>query len=197
MQLRNSIDILDDGAQHLRDAPGLRDTAFRRVRRIAVRELRKLANSTAIHLRLERVEPFRCLILRRLGSAVSLHVSADEGSHQPKPDRALVIRGIAAVHIPLIRPPVRGILWRQCSQAGGSEQFASHHIEHAAPTRFVEHRVMQTDGKDLIRPNGRVPNVAIDHIEQTACVVVPEQTVEALQREISHFPTEDFLVDVA
>ena len=115
---------------------------------------------------------------------VNLKPCINEGTDQPSPNRTLMIRGISRAKITIIPRFVVGFARSKRSQPDGSEQSLFRNIDHRAPTRFVQHWVVQRNRQQLIGPAGSIgPTVfTVDHVVKVPPVFVPETGVERLSR---------------
>src|SRR4051794_10499178 len=75
----------------------------------------------------------------------------NKGSDQPRPDRPLVIGGIARAQIAEILGFVIGMAWRQRTQSHGREQSLANHLHDRRPAPWIQNRMRQRNGEDLIR----------------------------------------------
>src|SRR5688572_5312011 len=83
---------------------------------------------------------------------IRLNPGVNEWSNQPPPDRSLVVRAVARTQVAVVARLVIRMLRIERPQPDWRQQPAFHRIEYCAPTGLVEHRVLQREGKNLIRP---------------------------------------------
>ena len=95
---------------------------------------------------------------RRARLVVRIHLQprVDERADQPAPHRALVIGGVARAQIAVVLRLVVAMTGRQRAQSDGRQQAIADHVEDRPPALAVEHRVIERDREDLIRPAGRI-----------------------------------------
>src|SRR5258708_22547039 len=98
------INILAQSPQHLGHAPRLGKASARTMRRIALEDFRYLPEAGLAEMRFKSAQNLASALPRLFRAAVDLHIRADKRSQQPRPDRALMIAGIAAFLIALIMP---------------------------------------------------------------------------------------------
>ena len=86
---------------------------------------------------------------------------------QPGPDRSLVIAAIAIADAAVVVAAIFWVVRCQRPQTERGEQRLPALFEHAALHSRIERRGWQADGKELVRPHGRVAAFrSVDHIEQ-------------------------------
>src|SRR5438445_12743810 len=92
-------------AQRLAHRPRLERAAARRVRRVAVGDLREMPEARVVEVGEQRLEeaPARLGARRRRG-APDAHPGLDEPAPEPRPDRTLVVPAVAAAPPPRRAP---------------------------------------------------------------------------------------------
>src|SRR5258705_1409828 len=101
-----------------------------------------------------------------------------------------MIRGVTLPDAAFIAGTVPRIVRREASQPERRQKLALDNIHDSAGPVVREHRVSQADGENLVWPNGAVFLITIDDVEQAARLLVPELSVEALERTTSKLPVE-------
>src|ERR1700679_3626378 len=104
---------VDPGTQYLSDAPGLRETAVRTVRRVTIKYLAHRAQTGAIQVLGQRVQKG----LREPRIAVHAVVSPCKGCEQAGPDRAHVVGGIAFPSVARAAAHITRFLRAQAAQS--------------------------------------------------------------------------------
>ena len=74
----------------------------------------------------------------------------NERTDQPRPNRPLVVRRVAGSQVAVIFRFIIGMIGRQAAQADRRQQVFRNLVEHGLPARWIEHRVVKGDGKDLL-----------------------------------------------
>src|SRR5690606_8231241 len=117
-------------AQHLRDAPRLRDAAATGVRLLRVEDLRDAADTEVVEVADQPLEQ-----RARLGCALRIDAAerVDGGTDQPGPYRALVVRGVTSAQVAPVARSVPRRPWCERSQPDRSKQLARDDIEHLPP----------------------------------------------------------------
>src|SRR5581483_12337782 len=116
--------------QDLGDAPGLGDAAAREKGFLGVEDFADRADARLVEVRGEAIDqPASLAPLRRVELEPRLDVAADE----PRPDRALVIGGIAGTQVAGVLRLVVGMVAAERAQAYGREQLFLHHPQHRLP----------------------------------------------------------------
>src|SRR5213593_528927 len=83
-------------AERFGNAPRLRDTAARRKRPCCVEDLADRADARFVEVRYEAFE--HALRAGHIGW-IDFQPGVDERSHEPRPDRSLVVRGVAGAQV--------------------------------------------------------------------------------------------------
>ena len=104
--------------EHFRHTPGLCDAAARLVGGIAIEDFRDMPQSSVAHMRTEAVEPLHGLLPSTRHVTVDLEIGGKEGSHQPGPDGALVVHGVAAARVAFVAPTVLWVVRGQTPSGG-------------------------------------------------------------------------------
>src|ERR1700688_1664135 len=99
------------GAQRLRDTPGLRNAATRRVRCVTVENLADRAQARCLQVRRQARQQRMCLRDIGMDTVVREH----ERAEQPAPNRALVIRRVTLAWTARVAPAVSGVPRRQAA----------------------------------------------------------------------------------
>ena len=105
----------------------------------------------------------------------------DEGSDQPGPNRALMIRAISRAKVSTVERLVIRMVRRKRTKADWREQFALGHINYRFPVRLVQHRVIQRDGEKLIWPASCIHAAAtidVHDIVKVSAFFEPETSIE-------------------
>jgi len=103
----------------------------------------------------------------------------DEGSEQPRPDGALMIRSVAAAQIAVVLRVVVDVPRAQSAQPERRQQLVVNHPQHRLPVAASENRMRQRERDDLIRAARRVVAIlAVDDVEQVPHGLVPEAAIE-------------------
>ena len=113
-------------------------------------------------------------------NGVDTQVGFDEGHEQPRPDRTLMVRRVAVVSIPAIMLHISPVRWSQCAQPEWSHQltfYFSYNLHRPFP---IEHGIVQTNGKDLVRTDRGVRAIAPYYIEQTVLLVFQNSALKLL-----------------
>ena len=109
----------------------------------------------------------------------------DERPDQPCPDRALMISAIARTKVSAVDRLIIGMFRRKRTKPDRREQFALGDVDHRFPTRFIQHRVIERDREELVRPAGRIIRAAavdIHHVIKMTTFLKPKSFVERLAR---------------
>ena len=115
----------------------------------------------------------------------TLSQASTNGPISQRPDRALVIRGVARAQIAVVVRLVVRMARRQRPQADRRQQPLAHDLHHRLPARAVEHRMVERDREQLVRPARRIVAVlAVDDVVEIAALLVPEALVERLARAL-------------
>src|ERR1700685_2840992 len=109
-----------------------------------------------------------------------LHVCCEEWTHQPRPNRSLMISTIPAGRVPCVAAAILRIAWGEGSQAEGCEQMLLDDVQHAIRPRRIEQGGRKTRDKDLVRPDAGIRRAVIHNIEETPGLFVPEKWIDAL-----------------
>ena len=117
--------------QDLGDAPRLRDAAPRRVGLHRVEDLADRADAGLVEVRDEAVEE-----APRARAVLGMHLEprVDERADEPRPDGALVIRGIARAEIAVVGRLEVGMIGRERAQADGRHELRARDVDHRAPS---------------------------------------------------------------
>src|SRR5205823_4159596 len=71
------------------------------------------------------------------------------------------------------------------AQTHWREQFGAHFLDDGGPAFFLENRMAQRDGEDLIGPaGGIVALLAVDHVEEITALFGPETSIERFPRAL-------------
>ena len=79
----------------------------------------------------------------------------DERSDEPRPDRALVIGAVSGAKVAAVDRFVIRMVRRERTKPDRGKQFALGDVDHRFPARLVQHRMVERDRKQLVRPAGR------------------------------------------
>src|SRR3954469_9221561 len=101
-------------------------------------------------------EPIGALLTALGGVAIHLYICVNERPHEPWPDGALMIGGVARMLIAGVAPDIVRVSTGKCAQADGSKQFTLHGGNHLLGALGREHAVRQTDSEDLVRTHRRI-----------------------------------------
>src|SRR5205809_7207194 len=105
-------------AQRLAHRPRLERAAARRVRRVAVGDLRQMPEPRVVEMREQGVEEARARLgARRRRAAPDAHPGLDERAHEPRPDRALMVRAVALAWTARVARRVTGLAGRERAEA--------------------------------------------------------------------------------
>src|SRR6267142_1185704 len=96
------IHILAERAQHFGHAPGLGEASAGTVRGVAFEDFRDLAQTGLAEMRFQTAQNLSSALSCFFGAAVDLHMRADKRTQQPRPDRPLMVGGIAALLVALV-----------------------------------------------------------------------------------------------
>src|SRR3954468_9828510 len=96
----------------------------------------------------KRHKPRSGLASHRGRVSVHLYICFDERSHQPRPDRALVISGVSGTLVARVSTHVLRISRREGTQAEWSQQFALDRGDYFLRALRRENGMMEADGKD-------------------------------------------------
>ena len=100
-------------------------------------------------------------------------------SHEPRPDRALVVSSVASPQVAEIARLVVRVVRCERPQADGCQEMSRDRLQDRAPPGAIQHRMGQRYGDDLIGATGIVIAVhAVDYVEQKATGRVPESRIE-------------------
>jgi len=158
----------------------LRDASARHVWRLGIEDLADTADATVAQVLVERRDEPRGgarIVRERAPPCV------DEGSEQPRPDCALMVRSIAAAQIAVILRVVVHVLRAQRAQPERRQQLVVNDSQHGFPVAASENRMRQRDCNDLVWPARRVVAVlAVDDVEQMPRGLVPEAAIERVAR---------------
>ena len=109
------------------------------------------------------------------GAIVRIHLQPgiDKRPDQPRPDSALMIRGIARSQVAVVAGLVIGMSGRQRPQSVGRQQTLLRDRDHALPAGRVEHRMLQRDRKQLVWAASRIIAAVfgIDNVVQILAVL--------------------------
>src|SRR2546430_3587387 len=104
--------------QRLAHRPRLERAAARRVRRVAVGDLRQMPEPRVVEMREQGVEEARARLgARRRRAAPDAHPGLDERAHEPRPDRALMVRAVALAWTARVARRVTGLAGRERAEA--------------------------------------------------------------------------------
>src|ERR1700745_543496 len=81
--------------EHLSHAPCLSDATARTMRCVAFTNFRDVAETSILQVIFERLEPCGGLTPCGFGILIHFEICSDEWSHEPRPDRSLVIRPVS------------------------------------------------------------------------------------------------------
>src|SRR5262245_16582933 len=170
---------LHPAAQDLRDAPRLRDASSRRVWIDGVEDLADGTDARLVEVRDEAVEESASA-----GAVFRVHLEPgiDEGTDEPRPDGALMVRGVPCPEIAVIGRLEIGMVQRERAKPERRHELVPRDVDHRLPSRAVEHWVRQRNGEELVRATcGIVAPVeigALDDIVEITALLVPEPFVE-------------------
>src|SRR5206468_6598016 len=145
------------------------------VRGIAVGDLREMNEARVVEVGEQRLEeaPAR-LGTRRRRAAADAHPGLDEPAHEPRPDRPLVIRGVALARAALVAGRVAGLARRERAEAERGHEPRLDRVDHTPGLLPLDHRERQAaDGEYLVRAERPVDGAGpvIDVGEMTARLV--------------------------
>src|SRR5438876_708609 len=104
--------------QRLAHRPRLERAAARRVRRVAVGDLRQMPEPRVVEMREQGVEEARARLgARRRRAAPDAHPGLDERAHEPRPDRALMVRAVALAWTARVARRVAGLAGGERAEA--------------------------------------------------------------------------------
>src|ERR1700683_3751052 len=135
------------GLQCLRNTPGLCKATARRMRRIAVKDLGYAAEAAFAQMRRQVREQSEC----KVDVVMDTIMGEGEWPEQPRPDRSLVISGIALGGVSLVDALVARIAGCQGPQADRRQQLARARLNHRPCTSRIEQFCSQRHCEDLIR----------------------------------------------
>src|SRR5436309_7771639 len=127
--------------QRLAHGPRLEWAAAWRMRQVAVGDLGKMADARLVEMREQRVEKAAARLgdhLRR--SAADADPRLDERAHEPRPDGALVVRGVALADAAFVARRVRRLVGRERAEPERSEQPPLDGIDDSSSPRAFQHR---------------------------------------------------------
>src|SRR5712692_532997 len=137
-----------------------------------------MAQSGVADVPAEAGEPLRRLLASLRGGTLHFERSGDEGPHEPRPDRALVIATGAAGCVACAAPAVLRVVWRQAAQAVWGEQIAFDRGNDALSACIRKHGVGKTDRENLIGAHRTVALSAVNDIVETASRLMPEHPIK-------------------
>src|SRR5947207_910459 len=105
-------------------------------------------------------------------------IRAQIGSHQPGPDRSLMISRVTLPRITFVAAGVFGIGWRKAAQSAGREQVALNYAQNVLRPGFREHGIRKTDTKVLVRLVRSIRFGSVNYFVQTPCRSIPESLIE-------------------
>src|SRR3974390_993091 len=123
-------------------------------------------------------EQSRSLATRRLTAPVDLNVSGDELSHQPWPDRSLMISTIAFERTARVSAPILRISWRKATQTVRREQVFLDLRYYSLCAFRRQHAVRKADSEYLIGADGCIRRRSVGDVMKAARFFVPKETVE-------------------
>src|SRR3954469_4572563 len=172
--------------------PGLEGAAPRNVRGLRVGDLADVSHSGLIQMPKERLEKLPPRLPPDLRS-VALHSDPrfHKWSHQPGPNRALIIAAVARRHASLITRHVAAVIRRQGAKPERGPEFGLHSFDDPPGERLVNHRVGESAHcENLIGPKRRIvysrPVIDIQHVVQVAAGLVPEPPVEGVESALEY-----------
>src|SRR5260370_398556 len=80
----------------------------------------------------------------------------DKRTDQPGPNRALMVRAVARTQIAAVNWFVIWIVGRKRAQTDRCDQFFFHDVKHRTPMFWIERRMIERDGEQLVRPTRRI-----------------------------------------
>src|SRR5271168_4830283 len=139
LSLRDLALEINPGAQYLSDAPGLRETASRSVRRVTIKDLADRAYAGGVQMLGNGLEQG----LRKAGIPKHAKVRAGEGSEQPRPHRAHVVGGVAMPRITGVGSNVSGFVRAQAAQSVAGQKIPAAALDNRAHLRRRQRAVRQ------------------------------------------------------
>src|SRR5207244_12654771 len=128
-----------------------------RVRRVAVGGLRQMPEPRVVEMREQGVEEARARLgARRRRAAPDAHPGLDERAHEPRPDRALMIRAVALARTARVARRVTGLAGGERAEAERGHEPRLDRVDDAAGALPVGPRARQAAGRQvLVRATGR------------------------------------------
>src|SRR6516225_10472493 len=146
------------------------------VRRISVENLADGAHGLVLECVSDRLQ-HRARCIRAARDAID---SETERAEQPGPNRSFMIAAVTLADVAAIAGTVSWTAGRQRAQAERREKMTPARTHNCRLVVRGEGAVRQADGKDLVRPDGRIiPILTIDDVVQTRAVGLHE-TCEAV-----------------
>src|SRR5207247_4782681 len=119
-------------------------------------DLRQMPEPRVGEVREQGVEEARARLgARRRRAAPDAHPGLDEPAHEPRPDRALMIRAVALARTARVARRVAGLAGGERAEAERGHEPRLDRVDDAAGTFPFEHRERPAaDRQDLVRANG-------------------------------------------
>src|SRR4051812_45556142 len=171
---------LHPAAQHFRHAPGLRDATPGMVRLAGVKYFADRADAIFVHAFGKSLQELAGLPVL---AGMDLEPGIDERPDQPRPDRSLVVGAIARPQVAGIKRFVIRMFRRERTKTDRRDQLLFRDIDHRFPARRFEHRMVERDREQLVRPAGwivRGPAVHVHHVIKMPAFFKPETLIERL-----------------
>src|ERR1039458_486528 len=144
------------------------------MRRVAVEYFGNLAEAflRGVSAYLRQPLPGLCPSFARM--ALHVEVCGDKRSHQPGPDRALVIGAVAAPGIALVPAAIPRMAGGQAAQAPRRQEMPLDSVHNGFGFIGRKHLVEEAHGEDLVRPHGGIADISIDDVVEALRRLVPE-----------------------
>src|ERR1700722_13266639 len=159
--------------QYLSDAPCLRETAARTVRRVTIKDLADRGHTRALQVLRNGGEQR----LRQSRIAVHAIMSPHERPEQPGPHRAHVIGGIPLSGVARVAPDVARFLRAQTAKSVARQQFPAAAINDGPHLLGWQSAKRHRDRQNLVRSYAAVScasSVDVEHVVQAGALRVPE-----------------------
>src|SRR5262245_22502114 len=128
--------------------------------RIAVEDLRNLADTFAQHERPQSIQPLLRLSARFGRSPVDFQIRRHERPNQPGPNSALMIRAITAEWVSFVTAAVLTVRRSKATQAVWRQQLALDRGDYSLRLFARKHAVVQADSENLVGPDGGIAIIA-------------------------------------
>src|SRR4051812_35065142 len=113
---------------------------------------------------------------------MDLPPGVNEWADQPGPDGALMIGAVTRTQVAAVDRAIIGMIRRERTQADPRDELTLDDTEQGRPARFVQDRILERDGENLVWTAGVVGcarlTVAIDHVVKVAAFFVPKPGIE-------------------